>query len=63
MEVYGIKKIRTSEIEHVTGKTVALYEESITNLGECTLALARCGDKKRLIAKGSGRCLTNWKAK
>lgn len=54
MEVYGIKKIRTSEIEHVTGKTVALYEESITNLGECTLALARCGDKKRLIAKGSG---------
>jgi len=54
MEVYGIKMIRKPDIERIMGKTVTLYEESVTNLGECILALVQSGDTKHLIAKGSG---------
>lgn len=54
MEVYGVKKIRKSDIERALGTAVTLYKESVTSLGECTLALVRNGKKKYLIAKGSG---------
>ncbi|MFA5699539.1 MAG: tagaturonate epimerase family protein [Sphaerochaeta sp.] len=54
MEIYDSEKIRKTDLALLFDSPVTLYPESLTSLGECTLALVRFGSKKYLIAKGSG---------
>ena len=54
MEVFGIEKIQIADLERLLGSPVILYKESVTSLGECTLALVRNSETRYLIAKGSG---------
>ena len=54
MEVFGIEKIQIADLERLLGSPIILYKESVTSLGECTLALVRSGETRYLIAKGSG---------
>ena len=54
MELYEEKLIVAENLEKRLGKSVTIYEQSLTSLGECTLVLVRTGREKYLVAKGSG---------
>ncbi|MGE4583588.1 MAG: tagaturonate epimerase family protein [Sphaerochaeta sp.] len=54
MEVYEKQTIDTQNLNKRFGGAVHLYERSVTNLGECTLALVRHGRTRHLVAVGGG---------
>ncbi|MDX9914475.1 MAG: tagaturonate epimerase family protein [Sphaerochaeta sp.] len=54
MEVYATERLDREQLEQSLGSDVKLYPKSVTNLGECSIALVRQGRQRYLVACGSG---------
>ncbi len=54
MEIYDSRQIDTLALEKRLGRSVKLYEKSVTSLGECIIALIRVSAETYLVAQGSG---------
>ena len=53
MEQYVEHELNRNLLQKVFGST-KVYESSVTNLGECTLAMVKQGNKRYLLAEGQG---------
>lgn len=54
MEVYATERLDIRQLQQSLGAGVKLYPLSVTNLGECSIALVRLQGQRYLVAGGSG---------
>ncbi|MGE4453099.1 MAG: tagaturonate epimerase family protein [Sphaerochaeta sp.] len=54
MEIYEERSLNIQKLERLLKTKVSIYEQSITSLGSCTIALVRTGLNRYLVASGSG---------
>lgn len=54
MEIYEERTVDIQQLERRLKCKVSLYEQSLTNLGSCTIAMIKAGEQRYLVAVGSG---------
>lgn len=54
MEIYATERLDMQQLQQSLGVGVKLYPMSVTNLGECSIALVRLEGRRYLVAGGNG---------
>ncbi len=54
MEIYEERTVNIQHLEHRLKSKISIYEQSLTNLGSCTLVMVKAGAQRYLVASGSG---------
>lgn len=60
MEFYETERLDIQQLQQSLGAGVTLYPASVTNLGECSIALIRLEGRRHLVACGSGPIYTEF---